>query len=70
MFKGDLYQPDGVYIDTGCPVGAGDKKASKSGNFSVSVTDKSKCYQDLRLSKMNVSADDIEVKNNLRKDDE
>lgn len=69
VFKGDLYQPDGVYIDTGCPL-AGEKTASKSGNFSVSITDKSECYQNLRLSKMNVSVDDIEVKNNLRKDNE
>ena len=69
VFKGDLYQQDGVYIETGCPIEADGKTASNSGGFSVSTTSKSKCYQPLRLSKMNVGIDDIEMKNNLRKDD-
>ena len=69
VFKGNLYQPDGIYIAMGCPIDVSKRKVWLSSNSSVSIVYKSECHQDLRVSKMNVSADDIEVKNNLRKDD-
>lgn len=69
IFNGNLYQQEGVFIDMGCSVATGERTAWKSGNSSVFTKNKSQCYQSLRLSKMNVSVDDVEIKNNLRNDD-
>ena len=66
IFKGGLYKQGGIRMMTGCS----SKNGSDSSGNGVSIQRNSDCFADLQLRKLDVNIDDLEIKNNLKKEDE